>query len=490
MKYTYKPAPNYRNKQTTSGIMLDLTICLLVVLAASVYYYATAYGMDIALRAIGMTAASVVAALVTEFVYFKMMKTENVVQAILHSYGWVTAIILTLITRIDVSYYALIISTIICIIAGKLVFGGFGQNIFNPAAFGEAIIMNAFASSTAPSVTNKVYDVLTGGTPMAVANSYGWVIDNNAFGDFIHQFGGFGNMLLGNYPSVIGGSAAIVILLCGVFMLIRKDIDWHLSVTYLVFVFLLSLIVGFFHGSSFQYALFNMLGGGALFGCVFMMTDPVTTPVTIPGRMIFAVGCAALTLILRWKANLPDGVLFSILLMNMMTPAIDKLVDGNQIKNASLIKNKVLITSAIISVIAILVGATVEGKVPEVKAEETTEETSEASASGESLGASDYSKLKAECTDEGDGVYACKAKGFAGTNEAKITVEGGKITAYEITNFKDDGDGVGDELNTEDKLAKYIGATLDSSIDAESGATMTDNAFKAMAQAALQAAGE
>ena len=321
---------------------------------------------------------------------------------------------------------------------------------------------------------------------MAVANSYGWVIDNTAFGDFINQFGGFTNMLLGNYPSVIGGSAAIVILLCGIFMLVRKDIDWHLSVTYLICVFVLSLIVGFFHGSGFQYALFNMLGGGALFGCVFMMTDPVTTPITIPGRIIFAVGCAALTLILRWKANLPDGVLFSILLMNMLTPAIDKLVDGNQIKNAGLIRNKVLITSAVISAVAILIGATVEAKTPEVKPASNEETSSEAVA----LKDGDYSKLKVECTDEGDGVYACKAKGFAGFNEAKITVKDGAISAYEVTTFKDDGDGVGDDLAGEDKLAKYIGATLDATIDGESGATMTDNSFKAMAQAALNAAGQ
>ena len=76
----------------------------------------------------------------------------------------------------------------------------------------------------------------------------------------------------------------------------------------------------------------NVLGGGVLFGAVFMITDPVTTPLTIPGRIIFAVATAALTLILRWKANLPDGVLFSILLMNMLTPAIDRFINGNQIK--------------------------------------------------------------------------------------------------------------------------------------------------------------
>ena len=117
----------------------------------------------------------------------------------------------------------------------------------------------------------------------------------------------------------------------------------------------------------------------------------------------------------------------------------------------------------------------------------SSDEAAEASAT---LKDEDYSKLKVECTDEGDGVYACKAKGFAGFNEAKITVKDGAISAYEVTTFKDDGDGVGDDLASDDKLAKYIGATLDSTLDGESGATMTDNALKAMAQAALNAAGQ
>ncbi len=362
MKYTFKPSPVYRNSQSTTGIMRDLAIALIVVLLASAIYYGINYGMDIALRIILMAVFAVLAALISEALYFKITKVEDIKTATLHSYGWITALILVLITKVDVSYYAVIVSTIIAVIVGKLFFGGFGQNIFNPAALGEAIIMNSFVTSANSDVTAKVFDAISGATPMTSASGYGWLIPSANFADFISQYGGLGNMLLGNYPSVIGGSCAIVIILCGAFLIWRKDIDWHVSITYLVSIFVISLIVGLMKGAGFSYALFNVLGGGVLFGAFFMITDPVTTPLTIPGRIIFAVATATLTLILRWKANLPDGVLFSILLMNMLTPAIDKLINGNQIKEADKIRNKVLIVSIIVILVAILVGSTIQSK--------------------------------------------------------------------------------------------------------------------------------
>ena len=196
MKFSYRPSPNFRSKRHTSRIMMDLTVCLVAVLLSSAVYYGIVYGAAVGIRAVLMAAVSVISAVATEAVYFKIRKYD-VKKELSHSYSWVTALILTLITRIDVSYYALIVATVICIVIGKLVFGGFGQNIFNPAAFGEAIIMNNFAASKARDITAKVYDTLSGGTPMAAMNSYGWIIQKDAFGGFIEQFGGFGNMAMG-----------------------------------------------------------------------------------------------------------------------------------------------------------------------------------------------------------------------------------------------------------------------------------------------------
>lgn len=482
MKFSFKPSPNYRTEQTTSGIMLDLTACLAAVTIFAAVYYGVAFGAAYGIRVILMTAAAVITAFVSEAVYFKITGSKDIKYDITHSYGWVTAMILVLITRLDVSIYAVVIATVICIIFGKLVFGGFGQNIFNPAAFGEAIIMTSFAASKAAQVTA---DVFTGATPVAEYASNGWVITG------AEKSAGIANLILGSYPSVIGGSCALLLLLCGAFMLYRRDIDWHLSVFYLVYILVFSLIAGLFIGNPLQFAIVNLLSGGVIFGAVFMMTDPVTTPITIPGRMIFAAACAALTLIIRWKANLPDGVLFSILLMNMLTPAIDKMVNGNQIKDAVKIRNKVLISTAFCALIAIGTGALL--KPAEASAEEAAPAAEPAAEGG--LQDMDFSANEAECTEQGDGVYACKALGYAGqsgegeANEALITIKDGKVVSVEMTAVNDTP-GISDSAVSESALAAYAGADLSSDIETGATASFTEGSIKAMVQAALKAAAE
>ena len=489
MKFTFKPSPNYRTEQTTSGIMSDLTGCLCAITLFAAVYYGIAFGAAYGFRVILMAAAAVITAVVSEAVYFKITGSKDIKTDILHSYGWVTALILVLITRLDVSYYAVIVATAVCIIFGKLVFGGFGQNIFNPAAMGEAIIMNYFAASKAAQVSA---DVFTGATPVTELSSYGWIMDTSVLGNFVKSVGGYGNLILGGYPSVIGGSCALLILLCGAFMLWRKDIDWHLSVFYLLFVFCLSLIVGLIHGAGFSYAIVNLLTGGVLFCAVFMMTDPVTTPVTIPGRMIFAAGAAALTLMIRWKANLPDGALFSLLLMNMVTPAIDKTINGNQIKERVQIRNKVIIISALCLLAALATGLTLSPK-EAVQAEAPAETVAQAPAG--SLGETDFSANNAVCEDKGNGVYACKADGYAAQNEggspneAEITIADGKIVSVTVTAFNDTT-GIGDSGVSETALAAYAGADLNTDVTTGATASFTDASVKAMAAEALKMAGK
>ncbi|MCH3960942.1 MAG: RnfABCDGE type electron transport complex subunit D [Solobacterium sp.] len=348
MKISYRPSPNYRSEQSTTGIMWDVTFCLLAVLLFSIVWYSVSYGAMYGLRVFLMALFAVIAAEATEVIWFKA--TGKDWKEIFHSYGWVTALILVLITRLEVSYYAVIVATIVAIIFGKMVFGGFGQNIFNPAAFGEALIMNSFSASVAS-------DISTGATPVTTIKSAGWIMDSSAFSAFLSQFGGLKSFFLGNYASVIGGSCALLLILCFLYLLWKKDIDWHLSVSYVVTIFVISGIVGLMKGAGFEYGLFNVISGGVLFGAVFMMTDPVSTPVTIGGRVVFGICTACLTLVIRWRSNLPDGVLFSILLMNMLTPAIDKAFSGNQIKNASAFMKRAVIISVIAIATAFFVGS-------------------------------------------------------------------------------------------------------------------------------------
>lgn len=487
MKLTFKPSPNYRSSQTTTGIMMDLTVCLLAVTVFSVIYYGVNYGASYGLRVVIMMASAVITSLIVDAIWAKIQKVD-IKDGILSSYSWITAMILTLIIQIDVSPYALCVATVIAIVFGKLVFGGFGQNIFNPAAFGAAVIMSSFAAT-------RSTDFVTAATPTTTAAAYGWIMDTETFGSYITQYGGLGKMLLGWYPSSLGSTSAVLIALCCAYLIWRKDIDWRLPVCYIGSVLLITTIIGLIKGAGLWYGVFNVLAGGVMLGGVFMVTDPVTNPVSIPGRIVFSVGCAALTVIIRLKANFPDGVLFSILLMNMMTPAIDKIFDGNQIKNAANFRNKTIICSCLLALVSILVGSTVQAK------EVTPEPAAPAAVEG-ALGSIDFSANNVEVTEvSNDGktaVYSCSADGFGiqnnmgadySRNEATVTVDvaKGSVVSVVLDHFGDTA-GIGDTATSEDALASFAGKTLNDTVDTVAGATFTSGSVAAMVEAALEAA--
>ena len=334
MKFTFKPSPNFRQAQSTQSIMRDLTIGLLVIFGFTLTYYFTEYGANYALRAVSLMLTSVVCATLTEVIFFKCMK-QDIKLSLQTSFPWVTAIILTLMCSINVTYYALAISTIIAVVFGKLVFGGFGQNIFNPAAVGRSIIFASFAGSVSA-------DVITGATPTAALAGSNWLVTSSSEG--------LSNLFLGLYPGAMGETSFLLIALVGAFLAYRKVIDYRVPVTYITTLFLLATVYGMMNGQGIEYGLYHIAIGGAMFGAVFMMTDPVTNPTCASGRILFAVGCAILTIVIRLKANLPEGVLYSILLMNMMTPTIEKFMDGKQ----TLTLKKNVITIAIVFMFGIL----------------------------------------------------------------------------------------------------------------------------------------
>lgn len=487
MKLTFKPSPNYRTSQSTTGIMFDLTVCLLAVTVFAVAYYSAVYGASYGLRIVILEASAVITACIVDAVWAKIQKVD-VKTGILSSYSWITAMILTLMCQIDVNPYALCVATVIALVFGKMVFGGFGQNIFNPAAFGAAVIMSSFAAT-------KSTDFVTAATPTITAANYGWMMNAETFASYITQYGGLGKMLLGWYPSSIGSTSALLLALCCAFLIWRKDIDWRIPVIYIGSVFLMTTIIGLIKGAGVWYGIFNVLAGGVMFGGVFMLTDPVTNPVPIPGRVIFAIGCAALTVIIRLKANFPDGVLFSILLMNMMTPAIDKIFDGNQIKNAADFRRKTILISAILAVIGVAVGATVEAKTPEAA-------PAEVPAVEGALGGIDFSANNAEATevskDGNTAVYSCSADGFGiingmgadySRNEVTVTVDTskGSVVSVVLDHFGDTA-GIGDTATSDEALAAYNGLTLNDTVDTVSGATFTSGSVASMVQAALEAA--
>lgn len=333
MKFNFHVSPSLRGPLTTQNIMKELTIGLMAIFFLAVIYYYTAFGARYALQAVLMLISSLATVFVCEFAFAKIRKREPM-KEIKNSFGWVTAIILTLMVPISMRIYALIVATFFAIVFAKMLFGGFGQNIFNPAAVGRAVIFAAFMGAGT--------DLVTSATPTAnIASQFGWMPYNEQMLDaFLQQYGGWKSLLLGTYPGALGETFTIAIVLVGIVLIVRKIIDWRVPVVYLCTIFVMTMIValitkvGPYHGipGMIWYPCLHLLLGGVVFGAVFMLTDPVTSPTSPAGRVIFAIGAAILTVLIRLAGNLPEGCLYSILLMNMLTPLIESLLDGKQLE--------------------------------------------------------------------------------------------------------------------------------------------------------------
>ena len=204
MKYTFHVSPNLQSKNSTQQIMRDLTIGLLVVFVASVIYYSTAFGINVGLQAVILLACSLVTTFVCEAVFAKLKK-KSVKDVITHSFGWVTSIILVMMCPMNITPYAIIIATFFAIAVGRLMFGGFGYNIFNPAAVGRAVIFASFSGATTRLVTSA--------TPTGIlAGSFKWLpMTEVALESYLDRVGGFGSLFLGTTPGAIGETFSILI---------------------------------------------------------------------------------------------------------------------------------------------------------------------------------------------------------------------------------------------------------------------------------------
>ena len=338
MKYVFHVSPNLQSKSSTPKIMRDLTIALLVLFVAAVIYYTMAWGVKYGLQAILLLVCSLVTTFVCEAVYAKVKKLD-IKTTIQQSFGWVTAIILVLMCPISITPYAIIIATVFAIAVARLMFGGFGYNIYNPAAVGRAVIFASFSGAATSLVTSA--------TPTGVlASTFRWLPGTqDALQSYLNYTGGWGGLFLGLYPGALGETFGLLILLLGIWLIWRHVIDWRIPVFYCGTIACIALVVALlegiesYHGipSFLWYPALHLLTGGVLFGGVFMLTDPVTAPTVPSGRIFYAICAGAITALIRLKGNLPEGCLYSILIMNTFTPMIEGALDRpqlNQMKKA------------------------------------------------------------------------------------------------------------------------------------------------------------
>jgi electron transport complex protein RnfD len=260
-------------------------------------------------HALAIIISSVFSALLTEVLILKLMKRPVTIK---DGSAAVTGLLLALIIPPTVPLWIPVVGSAFAIALGKQVFGGLGYNPFNPALIGRAFLVASW-----PSLMTKWRWPL---------NSLAWIGDRadavsgaTALGLLRDGIKGipYKQLLIGNISGSLGETSALALLLGAIFLLIYKIIDWRIPAGYLGTVVIMALLMG-------EEPLFHLLAGGLILGAFFMATDYVTTPVTTKGRLIFGIGCGFLTMLIRKYGGFPEGVCYSILLMNITTPLLDR----------------------------------------------------------------------------------------------------------------------------------------------------------------------
>ncbi len=291
-------SPHIHTKRSTSGIMLDVIISLIPSLVAGVIIFG--------LNALLVVMTCVVAAVLSELIFNLAVKKEQTVGDLS---AVVTGLILGLNLHAGAPLWQCAVGSAFAIIVVKCLFGGLGCNFANPAAAARVFLLISFASSLGggalPLSGEEI--IVTGATPLASLAQGG-------------SLPSLLDMFLGMRGGAVGETCILAILIGYAYLVLRGVIKFEIPLIFTGSVFLLTLILS----NDLIYSLYSILSGGLIFAAVFMATDYVSTPITRSGKMIFAFGAGLITVMIRFYGTYPEGVSFSILLMNILSPYIEK----------------------------------------------------------------------------------------------------------------------------------------------------------------------
>ena len=308
-------SPHIRSNEDTRSIMLDVIIAMIPALAWSVYNFG--------FKALILTVVSVVACVFWEWLYRKLLKKP---QSIGDLSAVVTGMLLAFVCPVTTPYWMIIIGAFFAIVVVKQLYGGIGCNFLNPALAGRAALLASYATAmttwVAPGTRAPIFgagaDVATAATPLAM-------MKEGAMADLMSTYS-VSDMFIGQIGGSLGEVSALMLLLGGIYLLIRKVISWQIPVAYIATVAIICLIAAPADVNAVTYMAYNVFGGGLMLGAIFMATDYATSPVTKPGQIIFGIGCGLLTVFIRRFGSYPEGVCYSILIMNCTTWLLDKYI--------------------------------------------------------------------------------------------------------------------------------------------------------------------
>ena len=311
LKLIASSSPHLRSNEDTRSIMLDVIIALLPAMGWSIYCFG--------IKALVLTLVSVVSCVFFEWAYRKLMKKSCMVGDLS---AVVTGMLLSFVCPVDLPWWVIIIGAFFSIVVVKQLYGGIGCNFLNPALAGRAFLLASYATAMTTWAIPKIRpDVTSAATPMAIMKEG----TEEAFTTLMSNYS-IGDMFIGKVGGSLGEVSALCLLVGGIYLLIRKVISWQIPVAYIGTVAILTLIAAPAGMDNVQYMLYNVFGGGLMLGAIFMATDYATSPVTKPGQLIFGIGCGLLTCFIRRFGSYPEGVCYSILIMNCTTWLLDKYI--------------------------------------------------------------------------------------------------------------------------------------------------------------------
>ena len=294
--------PHVRCKESIQSIMRDVIIALVPATAAGIYYFG--------LRALILIVAAIISAVFFEWLYEKITKkpvTINDLSAV------VTGLLLAMNLPASAPVWVAIVGSAFAIIFAKQLFGGLGQNFINPALAGRAFLLASYPTEMTTWVVPNglAADAATYATPLAQ-------LKNGALDASLKQ------LVIGQVGGTIGETCAIALIIGGIYLLYKHVISWKIPVIYIATVFILFAVIGR-HGM--RMPLQEIFAGGVMLGGIFMATDYASSPVTPKGQVIFAVGAGLLTYLIRTFGGYPEGVSYSILIMNCCVPLIERFTE-------------------------------------------------------------------------------------------------------------------------------------------------------------------
>ncbi len=302
-------APHIRTTDTVRKIMLDVLIALTPAVIVSVWVFGW--------HALFLCLLGVAGGEAIELFIMKVLRKQKDFKP--DGSAAVTGLLLAMNVPAGLPWYLLVIGIIVAVGLGKHVYGGLGGNPFNPALVGRVFLVISFPTAMSTWVKAGAWkgaEIITAATPMGILKDGGL---DAALGQASYM-----DMFLGNIGGCLGEVSALALIAGFIYLLVRKHVSWHIPVAYLGTVLIFSSIFYLIDPNQFGTPLFHLLGGGVILGALFMATDMVTSPSTVKGSLIFGAGCGVITMLIRFVGATPEGVAFSILIMNAVKPLIDK----------------------------------------------------------------------------------------------------------------------------------------------------------------------